>query len=654
MKAKRGYSLENFYLYDGNRVAFLAAQKIIQFPGELFNPFYVYSGSGLGKTHLLWAIHADLSRKGTALFFTALEFDKWINSNPDTNVMLIIDDLHTLAEHSQERLLAIMDAGLANNRQLCFSGIHSPRDLKNLNPKIISRIEGGLTCDIQPPKELSLVDMIKRKAEESGIIIPDEIALELAQLSSGSIRTIEGMINRLVAYSSLGQFSLDLNTIRLILKEFYPRGVFSPVTSLIEELKKNAADILPETAEQTNPREEYKEKIYIWEMKGFDISSLKPYLEADLDVLSREYGRFIKKVETLIELQKEFGGLDSTQSPSEAMKIETMLFSPDRIEEIQNLISIIRMKSSVPRLSFANYLIGDANRTAYELYHQTILPNLGRQFNPMVIIGGHGVGKTHLLTAIFYHLLDHGHSPFYLDLQTADPKSFSIPAPCDVLLIDNFTAIAREDGSRREQLFHFIAGFLKNDRQIFIATEILPVDFNLTKEERDCFDLGIEVRLEPPNEELARRYIALQQPVNPISSPLPSFTSYYDIEEYRKRLAAQPASSVEPVPVRTDNAEAVIKPEITPLVLPEVSSTPAETISAAGDEAPLIPLGLPGESQGEPPAASAPSEVPPPESPAEEKAETPFLPLPTKPFKALKEKSLMIPGFINELIEENF
>lgn len=654
MKTKRGYSLENFFLYEGNRVAFLAAQKILQFPGELFNPFYVYGGSGLGKTHLLWAIYADLCRKGTALFFTAVEFEKWINSSPDTNVMLIIDDLHTLAEHCQERLLAIMDAGLANNRQLCFSGIHSPRDLKNLNPKIISRIEGGLTCDIQPPKELSLVDMIKRKAEESGIIIPDEIALELAQLSSGSIRTIEGMINRLVAYSSLGQFTLDLNTIHLILKEFYPRGVFSPVTSLIEELKKNAADILPEAAEQANPREEYKEKIYIWEMKGFDISSLKPYLEADLDVLAQEYERFIKKVETLIELQKEFGALDSSQSPAEAMKIETMLFSPDRIEEIQNLISIIRMKSSVPRFSFTGYLIGDANRTAYELYQNTILPNLGKQFNPMVIISGRGLGKTHLLSAIFFHLLDSGHSPFFLDLQTADTQSFSIPVLCDVLLIDNFTTIRHADDQRRKQLFQLIAGFLKNDLQVFIATETLPGDFNLTKEERDCFDLGIEVRLEPPNEELARRYIAQRPPATTISLPLPSFASYYEIEEYLKRLSGQPEPSIETVPISAEKAEMVSQPEINSPVLADVSSTPEQTVPDASADETLISLGLPGESQSAPPTESAPSEVPLPVSPAVEKTEAPVLSLPSKPFEALKEKGLLIPDFINELIEENF
>jgi chromosomal replication initiator protein len=77
MKTKRGFNFDNFYVYDGNRVAYLAGQKIIQFPGELFNPFYVYSATGLGKTHLLWAIHAELSKRSNILLFTANTRLRW-------------------------------------------------------------------------------------------------------------------------------------------------------------------------------------------------------------------------------------------------------------------------------------------------------------------------------------------------------------------------------------------------------------------------------------------------------------------------------------------------------------------------------------------------------------------------------------------------
>ncbi|GAH06758.1 unnamed protein product, partial [marine sediment metagenome] len=86
--------------------------------------------------------------------------------------------------------------------------------------------------------------MIKKKSSEAGILLSDEVVLELAQISTGSVRAIEGMINRLIAYSSLGNLSVEIDSVRMILKEFYPKGIYSPVSSLLEELKKNASEIL--------------------------------------------------------------------------------------------------------------------------------------------------------------------------------------------------------------------------------------------------------------------------------------------------------------------------------------------------------------------------------------------------------------------------
>ena len=74
---KRELNFENFYVHDGNKVVYLAAQKIIEFPGELFNPLYIYGGTGLGKTHLLRALHNELSKKFTVLLFSTKEFEKY-------------------------------------------------------------------------------------------------------------------------------------------------------------------------------------------------------------------------------------------------------------------------------------------------------------------------------------------------------------------------------------------------------------------------------------------------------------------------------------------------------------------------------------------------------------------------------------------------
>src|SRR4030042_757626 len=328
---KRKLNIENFYVYDGNKIAILAIKKIIEFPGELFNPLYIYSATGLGKSHLYWALHDELNKKIKTLYFSIKDFEQYLEKTKIYDTPLIIDDRHALDERFGELLLGLIDSFVATNRQICFSGNVAPRELTKFDSRLWSRLEGGLVCDIVAPKEFALVELIKRKSEEQGILLPDEVSLEIAQISTGSIRTIEGMINALGAYSSLGNLQLDSSNVRMILKDFYPKGIYSPVSSLLEELKKNASEVLQQVSESIDERGEYREKIYIWEMKGFDTSSLKPLIDSDINDFRREYDVFIKKVEKLMELQKEYGSIDFGDHPDEAMQIESMLFSPDRV-----------------------------------------------------------------------------------------------------------------------------------------------------------------------------------------------------------------------------------------------------------------------------------------------------------------------------------
>jgi len=190
---KRELSFENFYVYEGNKVAYLAAQKIVELPGELFNPLYIHSGTGLGKTHLLLALSNAIKEKHPARFFSAKEFEEYLDETKVVDTALFVDDLHTIARQYHESILGIIDTLLTKNKQICFSGHVAPRQLQNTEPRLLSRLEGGLVCDIVPPKEMALVEMIKKKSGEAGIILPDEIALELAQISTGSIRAIEGI-----------------------------------------------------------------------------------------------------------------------------------------------------------------------------------------------------------------------------------------------------------------------------------------------------------------------------------------------------------------------------------------------------------------------------------------------------------------------------
>ncbi len=579
---KRELNFENFYVYDGNKVAFLAAQKVVEFPGELFNPLYIYGGTGLGKTHILYAIYSELNKKFKTLFFSAKEFEKYLDETKEFDTAIVVDDLHIITSKYHEVILEIIDAFVAGNKQICFSGSVAPRDLKNFDARLLTRLEGGLVCDLQPPKEIALVDMIKKKSGEAGILLPDEVALELAQISTGSIRTIEGMINRLIAYSSLGNVSLDINSVRMILKEFYPKGIYSPVSSLLEELKKNASEVLQDVSEKVDVREEYQEKIYIWDMKGFDTSSLKSLLNGDVDLLKKEYDNFIQKVQKLIELQKEFSTIDTNKFPDEAMTIESMLFSPDCVDEIEKLIANIKgVRIVETEKGFDTFIVGDSNKNVFEIYNDQVLNNLGRKFNPFIIYGKKGTGKTRFLEALYNDLISQNKSVKFIDFASKEgiPTLDDIET-YDVLLFDNFHNTFSAPEEIRKKIFDFIKNSIKSGKATIFSSRVLTPDVSLSDDEASVFAFGIETEIKEPSADVVEAYIksklTSKEAEEIINKGVPHFTSFYDIDEFLDSL--RKAEPTEVIPLEFPGAELERKEEV-----------------HEKEEVAVVPLGFPGE-----------------------------------------------------------
>ncbi|MEO0106093.1 MAG: DnaA/Hda family protein [candidate division WOR-3 bacterium] len=622
---KKSVDFENFFVYEGNKVAFMAAKKVAQYPGEVFNPLYIYATGSYGKTYLLWTLYNELNKKEPVYIFTPREFEEYLQKTEQFDTAIFVDDINRVSEKFQDAILAMMDILITKNKQLCFCGNVPPRDLKNLGPKVISRLESGLVCDLQAPHEMALVDFIKRKSEERGIIVPDEIALELTQLSGGSFRTIDGMLNRLVAYASLGDITFDLNTVRLILKEFYPGGIYSPVASLVEELKKSADEILTDISEKKDPRTEYKEKIFIWEMKGFDTSELKPLLDADIETLSSAYSTFIKKVERLIELQKEFGATDFSRFPEEALKIETMLFSPNKIGEIEDLLNKVKEElKTEKKITFEDYLIGDCNRRVVELYEKTILPNLGQKFNPYTVFGEKGTGKTYLCKIISGDLKNRNYNPVLWDFEKGLDELPEARGERDVLLIDNFHKIFLSDNGLRNEIIEKILEYIKMEKAVIIFSEPLGKDILLNENEKLIFELGIEGVLKEPDPQVTELFLKSRLSSEDFeivrTNGIPQFKNFYEMEQF--------------------------------ITEPKVRKAPP-VISPAEE---IVSLGLPGEE------AIQPVSEQPVVEPVQEEITQAIGPqavsepsAPSAPqLKELKETRLIIQEMIDELLEENY
>jgi Holliday junction resolvasome RuvABC ATP-dependent DNA helicase subunit len=334
---ERSHTFDNFFVHEGNEVALLAAKKIVESPGELFNPFYVFGSKGAGKTHLLHAINSELSKKCTTIFMPVKIFEKSILESMAFTSPLIVDDLHKISDDCKEKLLDIVERALDDNIQLCFSANVAPGEIKNLDGKICSYIKSGLVCDLRSPEESARIEIIKKKADEAGIILSEDVAEELAPIATGSIGIIESMINRLVAYSSLGNMAIDSNSIKMILQEFYPKKQAKAVSSVLEDMKRG--EIWLSDIDAVNLRAEFEKRKNLWEMRGIDVSPLEEQLQESSSDLQSAYRDFVERVKKLIELQIAFRTVDREKHPLETMNAEAMLLNPQKIDELEELLS---------------------------------------------------------------------------------------------------------------------------------------------------------------------------------------------------------------------------------------------------------------------------------------------------------------------------
>src|SRR5215470_12899940 len=229
------YTFESFVVGSCNQFAHAAAQAVADMPSKTYNPLYVYGGVGLGKTHLMHAIGHLIRGRNSSLRLTyissekfmnelinAIRYDKTINFRERyrTIDVLLMDDIQFLAgkERTQEEFFHTFNALYDSQKQIVISSDCAPREIPTLEERLHSRFEWGLIADIQPPDLETKVAILKRKAENEKIDLPDDVALFIASKIKSNIRELEGSLVRLVAYASLKGLKIELSVAQEILK----------------------------------------------------------------------------------------------------------------------------------------------------------------------------------------------------------------------------------------------------------------------------------------------------------------------------------------------------------------------------------------------------------------------------------------------------
>ncbi|MDZ4816926.1 MAG: chromosomal replication initiator protein DnaA [Verrucomicrobiota bacterium] len=239
------FTFETFVVGENNRFAHATAMGVATAPGKTYNPLFIHGGVGLGKTHLMHAIghHVQNSKKGAKVVYISSEkftneFIDAIQNNALVKFrkkyrqadVLLIDDIQFLAGKArcQEEFFHTFNTLFEGHKQIIMSSDRPASEIGDLEKRLSSRFEWGMTAEIQAPDEETRLAILRKKMQLMNTYIPDDVVQFIAQKIRSNIRRLEGALIRIAVYASLCSKQITIEQVEVQLKDF-----------LNEEAKKN-------------------------------------------------------------------------------------------------------------------------------------------------------------------------------------------------------------------------------------------------------------------------------------------------------------------------------------------------------------------------------------------------------------------------------
>ncbi len=232
------YTFSSFVVGRSNQFARAAALAVAEKPARIYNPLFIYGGVGLGKTHLIQAIGHKVIENAPSSRIHYVSAESFMNEmiysiqkgetllfkeKYRTVDLLLIDDIQFLAgkESTQEEFFHTFNALYNAKKQIVLTSDRPPKEIANLEERLISRFEWGLVADIGSPDLETRIAILRRKAETEGLTIPQDVLLFIAKSIRSNIRQLEGSLVRLLAFSSLTGQDLNVDLARDVLKDYF-------------------------------------------------------------------------------------------------------------------------------------------------------------------------------------------------------------------------------------------------------------------------------------------------------------------------------------------------------------------------------------------------------------------------------------------------
>ncbi len=232
------YTFDTFVVGSSNQHAFSAAEAVAEERTTAYNPLFLYGQSGLGKTHLLYAIANRIQQKNPDYNIVYIKGDQFTNEfieavrngknyefrdkyrNAD---LFLIDDIQFIAgkEATQEEFFHTFNTLYENHRQIVLTSDRVPSEMLKLEDRLRTRFEWGLIVDVQPPDYETRYAITKNKALSLGMLLPEEVCAYIAENITNNVRQIEGTVKKIKAYHDLTGMPMDISSVSRAIKDMY-------------------------------------------------------------------------------------------------------------------------------------------------------------------------------------------------------------------------------------------------------------------------------------------------------------------------------------------------------------------------------------------------------------------------------------------------
>ncbi len=538
---------DNYVVGSANRLAVAAARAVAETPGAVYNPLFIYSGSGLGKTHLVGAIGnlaiaraPELSVEYVALedfveqlhaAIAAGEMDRFKQRYGRVDVLLL-DDVQFLTgrPETQSELLRLLTGMQGSGRQIIMTSDRPPLEIADVDERLIGRLSGGLIVDIGVPDYETRVAILRAKCEERSLSFAPGVMEELARVEFANIRELQGALSRLSAHQSLDG-TLTPAQVRALAGLPEPASPPARTSVATDEFFSFLTDIASAVAAHVEPwKVRVGEAIGYWAGEGYRTAALERLMaEAspplNYEALLRGFGQ---AVEQLRELERQVATVDPQLGGDERFR------DPERLAETQAFVEHALAGSvppTGPQTAFGRdvYEESSANQMAVRAA-DAVIAEPGSRYNPLFLVGASGVGKTHLLNAIGNELALRLGTPeapgrvacvgaqLFIDelivaLQEGTIERFRARyRAADALLIDDVQFVASKERTQGE-LFAIFNHFHSAGKQLVFASDQPPKAIDGLEERlRSRFEGGLVAELSVPDrmlrEKLYVRFLA--------------------------------------------------------------------------------------------------------------------------------------------------